>query len=155
MPAPVRITRKGNATTISMDGPFFTKDPAKRFSENLDAMLEAVAREAASDVRAQVEARRSEMKRSTGWSATRIAPRSNFPWREHKGFSLVWTSTQGLTGRADALKSSGTIWKGNMAMRTLAAMSTIEGRWHPFRITKNRILKMRKLNQAELTKGLQ
>lgn len=41
------------ATTISLSGPFFERDPAKTLSENIQTMLEAVAEEGERDVKAQ------------------------------------------------------------------------------------------------------
>jgi hypothetical protein len=137
----LRVTRKGNATTIDFDGPFFTSDPLKQFDDNVDEMLKAMAREGVEDVRAQVESHRGDMPGSVGWSQSRVAVRSNFPWREGRGYSLLWTSTKGM-GKQEAT-------------RTMAAMSTIEGRWHPFRITKNRLNKSKAVNNAELTKGFE
>jgi hypothetical protein len=146
----LRTTRRGNATTISYDGPFFTKDPGDTFEENVDTMLRAMAKEGAEDVRAQINARSGSMERSTGWSAAHIAARHNIPWREGKGYTLVWVSTDGM--------------EGSMAERTKAAVAGrrkehpalgIEDRWHPFRVTKNRLSKARALQKAELTKGME
>ena len=137
----LRVNRKGNATTIDFTGPFFTGDPEKQFDENVDVMLKAMGEEARSDVVAQIDSHAQDMARSIGWSVSRVAVRSTFPWRQGKGYSVVWTSTQG-----DDKKT---------ATRTMAAMSTIEGRWHPFRVTKNRLGKSRAINMAELTKGME
>ena len=128
-------------TTIDVSGPFFTRDVTQTFRANVRAMLQAMAEEGAEDVRAQIEAHEGDMPRSVGWSRTRVAVRSHFPWREGRGYSLLWTSTQGM-GKKEAV-------------RTMAAMSTIEGRWHPFRVTKNRLNKSKAVNYAELTKGLE
>ena len=117
-------------------------------------------------MRAQIDSHQHDMPRWTGFSAYRVASRSDFPWREGRGYSLIWTSTFGLPGRPES-KASGSVgsknrktggqeyFRGNAAAIVLAAMSTIEGRWHPFRITKNRLGKSRAVNLAELTRNLE
>jgi hypothetical protein len=161
----LRTTRKGNATTIDFSGPFFDKDPDKTFDENLGEMLQAMAEEGAQDVRAQIDSHQSDMPQWTGWSASKIAPRRSIPMKKDGSFALIWTSTEGLAGRPKVWQrgektknARGNLagdFKGNVAARTLAAMSTIEGRWHPFRVTKNRLSRSRSVNMAELTKGLE
>jgi hypothetical protein len=158
----LRVTRKGNATTIQFDGPFFTKNPFTTLDVNIDTMLKAMAEEGVQDVRAQVRAHKGDMPYSTGWSAQRVSVRRHIPWGDGRRWAMIWTSTQGMAGRPklpmrSAVTAGGNkvgTFKGNVAARTLAAMSTIEGRWHPFRITKNRLRKSRAVNVAELTKGL-
>lgn len=157
MPSPVRTTTKGNVTSIDFKGPFFEKDPTKTFAENLDMMLRAMSKEAAADVRAQIQSHRGQMPFSRGrnGSISRVAERVDHPWRRGVGYSLIWTSTEGLQGRGGNRASGHSQWAGNEAAKTLAAMSSIEGRWHPFRVTKNRIMRMRSVNAEELTKGLE
>ena len=153
----LRVNRKGNATTIDFTGPFFEADPEKQFDENVDTMLAAMAKEGAEDVRAQVDSHRGDMPRWTGFSEYRVCERADFPWRKGGGYSIIWTSTHNLPGRPEAKSASGGLseFRGNAAASVLAAMSTIEGRWHPFRVTKNRLGKSRAVNMAELTKGME
>jgi hypothetical protein len=161
----LRTNRRGNATTIDFSGPFFEGDPEKQFDENVDEMLQAMSAEGRADVIAQIDSHVQDMEHSTGWSVSRVASRTYFPWREGKGYSLVWTSTLDTQGRpqvadrASRTKNArGNLagdFKGNVAARTKAAMSTIEGRWHPFRVTSSRLRKSRAVNMAELTKGIE
>jgi len=128
-------------TNITYSGPFFHKDPAKTLQQNIETMLDAVGREGEQDVKAQIAGHRSEMPAYTGWTydSVRGAMRSlsGKPWRRT-------VAIQAQTGSMNDAN----------AIRTKAAASTIEGRWHPFRKTLSRLRRARAINRAELTKGL-
>lgn len=122
-------------TRISLSGPFFQKDPAKTLEQNIQAMLEAVAREGEQDVTAQaaghqrtgafyagIEGRVRSI-RGRHWLATAVVSQSHvYPWpgggsRQYRGGKL-------------------------------------EARYHMFRRTASRLRRSRAVNQAELTKGM-
>jgi hypothetical protein len=50
------MARTGITTTINNTGPFFTKDPAKTFRQNIRVMMAAIAAEGEADVKAQLAA---------------------------------------------------------------------------------------------------
>jgi hypothetical protein len=93
----------------------------------------------------------------SGFSYGQIASRVHHPWREFESYRLVWPSTFNIPGRPEAKAASGgkSIFRGNAAAIVMAAASSIEGRWHPYRTTKNRLARSRAVNMAELTKGLE
>jgi hypothetical protein len=142
MPTAPRATgRKGNVTTIDLSGPFFEHDPAKTFRQNVRTMLEALAAEGEADVKAQIQARAGSMRHYTGWTRGTVKGRTqSLSGRKWAVSAVISTNTAGMD-RKDAI-------------RTKAAGSTIEGRWHPFRMTKNRLNRSRKINAAELLKDI-
>ena len=137
-----RTTRKGTVTTISFTGPFFEKDPGLTLRENMRVMVAAMAEEGATDMQAQIRAKAGSMPYSTGWTADHVyghtkSSKTGRPWAL---WAAVSQDTQGMDAKT--------------AIRTMAAASSIGLRWDPWRKTRNRLTRSRKVNKAELLKGI-
>lgn len=133
----VKVTSK-----VTLDGNFFSKDPAKTVRENIRDMLDALSGEMEREVRGQMTSRASAMPGWTGWT------------RDHvEGYT---TSTR--TGKRWQLWAAvGTVTNGMSATdakRTKAAAATIERRWHPFRRVKSGVYRARAVISADLSEGL-
>jgi hypothetical protein len=139
------VARKGVVTTIKMGGPFFRKDPAKTFRQNVRVMMDAIAAEGEKDVKAQLEAGNARR--------LPIARLGDAHVSDH-----VVGRTKSLTGRrwaVTALVSAnrpGLSRAQSISLR--AAASSLETRGHAFRKTKNRIGRTRKTNMSELLKDI-
>lgn len=135
------------ATAISLDGPFFTYDPAKTFRKNGRTMLDRLADEGEADVKAQLQQSQATRKplryptsvgdrvsdhvygrvdswRGKPWQVTAIVGVKNFDWTAQQGRGLM------------------------------AAASRIEGRSRVFKRTATRMRKSAKINAAELLKNI-
>jgi hypothetical protein len=129
------------ATTIKRDGPFFTHDPEKTFSGNLEVMLEAFAKEGEADVRAQV------------------APHS----RHHVFEEGVVGRTHRLDGapfrQPTAVVSQQHVYDWRVHRSTPAEAQyrggKFEAKYGVFGRTYRRVRSMRAINAAELLRGLQ
>jgi len=140
------MARPPMVTTIDLTGPFFTHDPAKTFRQNVRVLMRAVAAEGESDVKAQLKAgegsrrpisHRVSPSRVSGHVVGRVTSLTGKPWAVSAAVSV---NNSGFT------KAEGTA--------LMAAASSLEGRVHAFRKTKNRVARSRKVNEAELLKGL-
>lgn len=133
------------ATTIDLKGPFFTKDPTKTFEANIRVLMDAVSREAESDIKAgmqQGERGRRPISLVGGRVSGRVRGRTaSLAGKRWKVTAVASVSTQGL-GRREAVA-------------VMAAASSVEGRAHAFRRTTGRMRRARALNVVELLKGLQ
>ena len=129
------------ATTIDVSGPFFSRDPVKTFAGNVQDMLEAMSKEGEKDAKAQVEGLAGAMSRYTGWTTDHIKG------RVHNIAGKHWRKTAVVSVFPGGMDAS-------TAIRTQAAASTIEGRWHVFRRVMSRLRRSRAVNMAELTKGM-
>jgi len=127
---------------LTLSGPFFEKDPRKTFRQNVRLMMEKLAAEAQADVQAEMGSRSGSMPNWTGWSQEHVKGRVVSVGGKAWAVSLVVSEgTQGMT-RSEAV-------------RTLAAGSSVEGRFHVFRHAATRLRSMRALLNADLTKGLE
>lgn len=128
------------AFRVDFKGPFFQRDPIKMVKANITAMMDALGQEGERDVRSQIAA--LPMAHSTGHTAAHVRGRvrslTGKPW---KATAVVSVQVAGMT-RAKAI-------------RTKAAASSIEGRWHPFRKTTAAMKRSRAVIAADLTKGLE
>ena len=129
-----------------LTGPFFTKDPRLTFRQNARVMLAAIADEGETDVKVQMEAGESGRKpistrvtpnRVAGHVVGRVKGMSGKPWAVT---AVVSVNNSGFT------KAQG--------KALMAAASRVEGEVHAFRKTTNRLKRSRKINAAELLKGL-
>ena len=137
-----RTLRGGGVTTISFTGPFFEHDPALTLRQNIRVMVAAMAEEGAADLQAQIRAKAGPMPRSTGWTADHVyghtkSSKTGKPWAL---WAAVSQDTQGMDAKT--------------AIRTQAAASSIARRWQPARKTRNRLMRSRHINKAELLKGI-
>ena len=134
-----------------LEGPFFTRNPGATVLGNIRHMLYEVGKLAASEVRRAIESHRGEMPRWTGWSARHVTSRTRGAL-DNRLQAFVFLDTEGMT-REDAIRT-----KAAGAGRTQGMRGTtpgIEGRWHPFRKTKNTIVRSRAVIGANLTKGIE
>ena len=132
-------------TTIQMDGPFFRKDPALTFRQNVRVMMDAVAAEGEKDVRAQYqagEARRRPISRIGGRVSEHVTGRTS----SLKGKRWAVTANVSVNNRG---------WTRAEGIALMAAASVVEGRVHGMRKTKNRIGRTRKTNMSELLRGIE
>lgn len=137
---------RGLITSIDMSGPFFTNDPRKTFRQNARVMLKAVSEEGEADVRLQM--RSGESGRATisskvtpdrvsGHVVGRVTALTGKPWQVT---AVVSVNNTGMT------KRQGTA--------LMAAASRVEAQTHAFRRTTGRLRKAKKVNAAELLKGI-
>lgn len=141
MPRPQPVRSGRSFTTIDYTGPFFEKDPTKTLRQNVRIMLEAMAREGESDVRAQIPSKSGDtaagihgrVKNLEGkpWAVTMVVSQQRvFPWKKR--------GARGFVGRGEAEYRGG----------------KLEAKLHMFRRTSGRLSRSRAVNMAELTKGL-
>lgn len=132
-------------TTIDLSGPFFQKDPAKTFRQNVRVMMDAVAAEGEADVKAQLVV----------GNADRL-PISHIG--DHVSEHVVGR-TRSLRGKRWAVTAVVSVnnsgWTPRQGVALMAAASRVEGQVHAFRKTKNRIGRSRKTNMSELLKGIE
>lgn len=139
------MARTKTATVISLEGPFFEKDPVKTFRQNVRVLMDNTAELGEADVKAKLrqgEPRRLPMR---GIQPERIS-------------GHVIGRTSNLAGKRWAVSAVVSVNKSGSSKRQgttlMAAAATIERRDHVFRRTTARLRRARKLNQAELLKGL-
>jgi hypothetical protein len=123
------------ATTIVLSGPFFEKDPAKTLSQNVQTMLEAVAQEGESDVKAQAAGHQR-----TGAFYNGIEGRVRSVSGKHWLRTAVVSETHVYP------------WPNGGAKQYRGGK--LEAHYHMFRTTASRLRRSRAVNQAELTKGM-
>lgn len=127
-------------SSISLKGPFFERDPARTFSQNMQHMAEAMADEAAKDVIGRMGSNRAQVSLIGGHVADRVA-RFTKPSGLGKTTVVVMVGTRGLSGdEATALDAAG---------------SQVERQTHAFRKMTARMRSARAVQRAELLKGIQ
>ena len=125
-------------TTISTKGPFFAHDPALTFRANADRLMAAVAAEGEADVRAQVE---SGVASPSRHFAPGVVGRTHrLDGAPFKQPGAVVSQTYVYPWRSGAPRQ----YRGGK----------LEARLHAFRRTKARVGRVKRLNQAELLKGI-
>lgn len=130
------------ALRVDFKGPFFERDPAKTFRQNVRDFLDAVVAEGEKDVRLQIEAKRGSMPHYTGHTAAHVRGRTkSLAGKRWMVTGVVSMDTRDMT-RAQAI-------------RTQAAASSIEGRFHPFRRTVGRIKRARGVSIERLMRGIE
>jgi hypothetical protein len=132
-------------STIDLSGPFFTKDPAKTFRQNIRVLMAAVAAEGEADVRAQLQSGQSSRAPLRGITPNRVSGHVHGRVRSLSG--RPWAVTAVTSVNASGLS-------GRQAVRLMAAGSLLEGRTHAFRRTTSRLRKAKAINKVELLKGL-
>jgi hypothetical protein len=127
---------------ITLEGPFFERDPRRTFRQNVRDMMAAIAKEAEASVKADIASHAGRMPHYTGHSHDAIVGRTrSVTGRRWEVSAVISASTQGM-GRREAI-------------RTKAAAASIERRWHPFRRTAGAIRRSRAVLATNLTKGLE
>lgn len=128
------------AQTISLEGPFFEGDPAKTLAENIRDFLAKTAEEGEHDVKTQIQSVAGQMPHYTGWTTATVTGRVvSLKGKQWRKTAVVSTSTAGMSAKD--------------AIRTKAAGSTIERRWHVFRRSSTRLKKANR-NPSTLLKGI-
>lgn len=127
------------ALRVDFKGPFFERDPVKTFRANIRDFMDAVAEEGERDVRNQIQA--APMRFSTGHTAAHVRGRTrSLAGKRWQVTAVVGMDTRGMT----AVR----------ARRTMAAASSVEGRFHPFRRTTAALNRGRTTQMDRLLKGI-
>lgn len=130
-------------TKVELSGNFFAHDPAKTYDQNIMDMLEALAGEMEQQVKSEIGAHAGSMPYYSGWSRdhTRGYVYSTVTGKRWHRWAAVAAYTKGMN-REDAI-------------RTKAAASSIEARFHPYRRVKSGVYRARSIISADLAKGLE
>lgn len=132
-------------TTIRYDGPFFRKDPARTFRQNIRTMLDATAQEGATDVRAQLAAGNAS-RAPIRYIGDHVS--AHVVGRVHSLSGKPWAVTAVVS-----VNNSGYSKRAGIAL--MAAASEVEGRTGAFRRTQTRVRRAKAVNAAELLKGIE
>jgi hypothetical protein len=131
-------------TTIDLSGPFFRANPSKTFRQNIRVLMERLEEEGAADVRAQLEqsnAGRQPIRRLGDHTSDHVRGRvSSLSGKHWEVTAIVSVNNAGFS------KAEG--------VSLMAAAASVERRTHAFRRTAGRLKRSRKLNAAELLKGI-
>jgi hypothetical protein len=130
------------SSKITLEGPFFTKDPGKTLRANVRDLMEALAEWGEAEVRNAITANAGSMPYYDGWSWAHTRGRVESVEGKQWG---TWARVSAYTGDLDATD----------ARKTKAAAATIERRWRPYRRVKSAVYRARPLLTADLTKGLE
>jgi len=122
-------------TTIDKTGPFFRSDPVRTFRQNIRTMMDAVAREGESDVRAQLAPHSR-----TGATVAGVIGRTASLGGKRWAVSAVVSQTHVYP------------WPGGGQKQYRGGK--LEAKTHAFRKTASRIRSTRAVNVAELLKGI-
>jgi hypothetical protein len=128
--------------SAKFEGPFFTKNPQLTFRQNVRVMMSELASEAQADVQTEIASHEGAMPNWTGWSRDNVKGRVENLSGKHWALTMVVSENSAGMSARDAI-------------RTKAAGSSIEGRFHAFRHVASRIRGMKALMAADLTKGLE
>lgn len=140
------MSRNRVSSQIDISGPFFTYDPKKRFRQNIRALASQVADVGAEDVRQQFRA--GEPGRalvSSGVQPARVS--GHVVGRTQNWSGRRWAVTAAISVTAHGLPA-------RQAVALMAAASNLEGRLHAVRKTATRIRRSKRVNTAELLKGI-
>ncbi len=127
---------------IDFSGPFFTRDPAKAFAENIRDFLQEIADDIAADVRQQMQAGEGGRapvaalgnRRVSEFIRGRVEALAGKPWHYH---AVISPDKSGLSDK--------------QAIALYAAASQIERRSHPF----GRSVRATRRQRTNLTKGME
>lgn len=127
---------------VDLEGNFFKRDPGKTLGMNVRDMLKQLAAWMETEVRSDIASHAGSMPFYTGWSHDRVVGHvtSNKTGKQWRVTAAVQSQTLGMSAKD--------------AIRTKAAGSSIEGRFHPYRRIKGAIYRSRPILTADLTKGL-
>ena len=132
--------RKYVAVTLDLTGPFFERDPGKTVKGNIRKMMEGLAAEGERAVRAQIASHTYPY--GTGWTHDhaigRVQSLTGKPWYLT---AVISANTSGMDKKD--------------AIRTKAAASSVERRYHPFRRVATAMRRSSAVLGANLTEGLE
>ncbi len=118
--------------SVTLEGPFFSRDPGKTLYQNIGNMLDKLAAEMQGEVRAGVE------------SGDDFAP--------FKSSDVIGYTTSVKTGKHwSTWAAVGVV--GSDSVR--AAAAAYEGQFHPFRKVKSDVYRARAILSADLAKNLE
>lgn len=132
----------GIEARVTLDGNFFRRRPGATIYDNVRDLMDALAAYGQQEARGEILAHRGAMPGWTGWTLDHVIGRTSSYAGRRWAVTAVVTASTGELGAADAI-------------RTKAAASGIEARFHPFRRTAGRIRQARALITTNLTKGLE
>lgn len=139
------MARTRIVTAISLEGPFFTKDPAKTFRQNVRVLMDEIAELGEADVKAKLRQGEPARRAMRGIQPDRVS-------------AHVIGRTQNLAGKRWAVSAVVSVnnrgFSPKQGITLMAAAASIERRSHVFRRTTARLRRANKLNRAELLKGL-
>lgn len=127
---------------VELKGPFFTKDPGKTVRQNIKDFLDKLAEYGEGRVQKAIESKRGKMPYSKGHTRDRVIGRTR---AELARGGKRWAATAVVSANTDGMEKK-------EAIRTLAAASSIEGRFRPFKSTTYAMAQ--KARTVDLTKGL-
>jgi len=134
------------SSSITFDGPFFRKDPARTFRQNIRDLSDRFAAEGEADVRQQMRA--GEVARrpiAAGVSPSRVS-------------AHVVGRTSSLAGRRWAVTAVVSVQNAGFTKRQgtalMAAAARVEAETHAFRRTVSRLRRGRRQIEAELFEGI-
>lgn len=128
---------------VELSGPFFTKDPGKTVRQNVMDFLDKLAEYGETRARGLVASKSGRMPRWSGHTRDHIIGRTR---AEVARGGKRWVSTAVVSANTDGMPKK-------EAIRTLAAASSIEGRFHPFRSVTYAM--GAKARGVDLTRGLE
>jgi hypothetical protein len=131
---------KYTKVTVDLTGPFFQKDPGLTVRGNIRKMVQGIAEEGEKAARGAIDA--LPLPNSVGWTSAHTVGRaeslSGKSWWLH---AVISANTDGMNAKD--------------AIRTKAAASSVEGRYHPYRRTASAIRRSRAVLSANLTAGIE
>ncbi len=129
-------------TRVDFSGDFFERDPSKTVRSNIGDMLDALAEEGEADAQGQIAAAQGSMPFYTGHTLASIVGRRSSNSGKRWGLNVVISANTSGDGASDAI-------------RTKAAASSIERRFHPFRRTNTSLRNARAVLAANLTRNVE
>lgn len=134
-------------SSISVEGPFFRNDPRKTFRQNGRVMLRGLEEEGSRDVESQYRAGQGQRAPiSSGVTPNRVA--DHVEGRQVSTRGNPWQVTAVISVHPAAGMG------GRQAVALMAAASRVEGQTGAMRKTTARLRRARKINAAELLKGI-
>lgn len=126
--------------TVDLSGPLFTRDPGLTVKGNIRRMMDGIAQEGQTAVRAQIAS--LPLPYSTGWTVDHAIGRTTSYAGKHWWLhAVISANTDGMDQR--------------LAIRTKAAAASVERRFHPFRRVGSALKRSRAVLVANLTEGLE
>lgn len=125
--------------TVDLSGPLFQRDPSLTVKGNIRRMMQGLAEEGEKAIQSEIGT--LNLPRSKGWTQAHAVGRvTSYAGKRWWLNAVISANTDGMD-RATAI-------------RTKAAASSVEGRYHPFRRTANALKRSRAVLSANLTEGL-
>ena len=130
-------------TKVDLSGPFFERNPKATVQKNVMDFLDKLAEYGQARVQKAIEGKRGKMPYSKGWTRDHVVGRTR---AELARGGKRWVTTAVVSANTDGMTRKD-------AIRTLAAASSIEGRWRPFKSAA--FAMAAKSRGVDLTRGLE